>query len=102
RRHTRLQGDWSSDVCSSDLNGAAPARQFRGFFTRGLEAEMAGGARRHPLHLVLCEVRPGPAAAVLRPLLEGHRQRLGEAAEGDEIGRASCRERVERMVGGWC
>src|SRR5205807_5262250 len=24
RRHTRLQGDWSSDVCSSDLR--APAR----------------------------------------------------------------------------
>src|SRR2546426_5565124 len=22
RRHTRLQGDWSSDVCSSDLSGA--------------------------------------------------------------------------------
>src|SRR6266566_9025859 len=22
RRHTRLQGDWSSDVCSSDLDGA--------------------------------------------------------------------------------
>src|SRR5256885_9881494 len=22
RRHTRLQGDWSSDVCSSDLAGA--------------------------------------------------------------------------------
>src|SRR5688500_20315224 len=22
RRHTRLQGDWSSDVCSSDLNVA--------------------------------------------------------------------------------
>src|SRR5256885_8394267 len=22
RRHTRLQGDWSSDVCSSDLRGA--------------------------------------------------------------------------------
>src|SRR5688500_19341103 len=21
RRHTRLQGDWSSDVCSSDLSG---------------------------------------------------------------------------------
>src|SRR5256885_13117807 len=21
RRHTRLQGDWSSDVCSSDLDG---------------------------------------------------------------------------------
>src|ERR1022692_284637 len=23
RRHTRLQGDWSSDVCSSDLYGSA-------------------------------------------------------------------------------
>src|SRR5256885_8579269 len=30
RRHTRLQGDWSSDVCSSDLrrNGAAVRRDF--------------------------------------------------------------------------
>src|SRR5688500_19545501 len=30
RRHTRLQGDWSSDVCSSDLKGRSnkpmPAR----------------------------------------------------------------------------
>src|SRR5256885_11267898 len=25
RRHTRLQGDWSSDVCSSDLGSAMPA-----------------------------------------------------------------------------
>src|SRR5205807_7234969 len=24
RRHTRLQGDWSSDVCSSDLPTTAP------------------------------------------------------------------------------
>src|SRR6266446_9538528 len=29
RRHTRLQGDWSSDVCSSDLYG------FREFLTSG-------------------------------------------------------------------
>src|SRR5256885_13247003 len=26
RRHTRLQGDWSSDVCSSDLQPETPAR----------------------------------------------------------------------------
>src|SRR5688500_20244516 len=26
RRHTRLQGDWSSDVCSSDLAGRTPSR----------------------------------------------------------------------------
>src|SRR5256885_5129606 len=25
RRHTRLQGDWSSDVCSSDLGGGGGA-----------------------------------------------------------------------------
>src|SRR5256885_2277465 len=25
RRHTRLQGDWSSDVCSSDLNPGRPS-----------------------------------------------------------------------------
>src|SRR5256885_6049516 len=30
RRHTRLQGDWSSDVCSSDLleHAAATLREF--------------------------------------------------------------------------
>src|SRR5688500_20319826 len=27
RRHTRLQGDWSSDVCSSDLIGGRPFRR---------------------------------------------------------------------------
>src|SRR5256885_4932518 len=26
RRHTRLQGDWSSDVCSSDLAPRKPSR----------------------------------------------------------------------------
>src|SRR5256885_10655650 len=26
RRHTRLQGDWSSDVCSSDLCALPPPR----------------------------------------------------------------------------
>src|SRR5688500_20344965 len=27
RRHTRLQGDWSSDVCSSDLPARPPRRR---------------------------------------------------------------------------
>src|SRR5256885_2474662 len=30
RRHTRLQGDWSSDVCSSDLSGPAEAMATHG------------------------------------------------------------------------
>src|SRR2546426_8630461 len=29
RRHTRLQGDWSSDVCSSDLAYQRPSRSTR-------------------------------------------------------------------------
>src|SRR5256885_7705244 len=31
RRHTRLQGDWSSDVCSSDLGHHADAHGAMGF-----------------------------------------------------------------------
>src|SRR5256885_5186040 len=34
RRHTRLQGDWSSDVCSSDLDDYT--------FSRGLEHDRLG------------------------------------------------------------
>src|SRR5256885_4476824 len=32
RRHTRLQGDWSSDVCSSDLVDRDPYSARRGFW----------------------------------------------------------------------
>src|SRR5256885_4521440 len=52
RRHTRLQGDWSSDVCSSDLHSLAgdvfgPAQRLHGatyvvdvtFFRRTLGAD---------------------------------------------------------------
>src|SRR5256885_8715647 len=38
RRHTRLQGDWSSDVCSSDLKrdrGADRDRLLEGAFREG-------------------------------------------------------------------
>src|SRR5256885_6463396 len=44
RRHTRLQGDWSSDVCSSDLpdRRGAPAALGRA------HAPGADAARRHP------------------------------------------------------
>src|SRR5256885_3845619 len=30
RRHTRLQGDWSSDVCSSDLSASLPGGEAEG------------------------------------------------------------------------
>src|SRR2546426_6851287 len=40
RRHTRLQGDWSSDVCSSDLPGQAFEQ---GILRRILRKRLAGG-----------------------------------------------------------
>src|SRR5207248_7768857 len=66
RRHTSSYGDWSSDVCSSDLGSPNPAGR-RGF---------ADGAHEIDLGDVV----------VLPELC-------------NEIGRASCRERVQIEVG---
>src|SRR5256885_10103750 len=37
RRHTRLQGDWSSDVCSSDLLPGVPQLRIGGAHVRAGE-----------------------------------------------------------------
>src|SRR5688500_20349953 len=70
RQHTRLQGDWSSDVCSSDLS----AEQFSNItleFTLDRDIETV--------------------AQDVRDKVSRVRDRLPD----DKIGRASCRERVE-------
>src|SRR5256885_9797952 len=46
RRHTRLQGDWSSDVCSSDLVGPRPEPAVDGAQRNGVRGAGQGGARR--------------------------------------------------------
>src|SRR5256885_3678916 len=82
RRHTRLQGDWSSDVCSSDLAEGSAARANDG-------GQTAAGSRRDFLEFGTVEI-----AKKLRPLRP---RRAPVAFVGDgvnEIGRASCRERV--------
>src|SRR5256885_7580687 len=80
RRHTRLQGDWSSDVCSSDLNCHHTTRLNR----RNGQAEQGRSGRcRRTLY-------NAPTPAVLEP-------RASPAPTGkylSEIGRASCRERA--------
>src|SRR5205807_5399076 len=48
RRHTRLQGDWSSDVCSSDLDRTA------------IDALIAAGAKG----IILDDSGPGFTAAI--------------------------------------
>src|SRR5256885_8810141 len=40
RRHTRLQGDWSSDVCSSDLRLARSQREHHNEQERQCEAHV--------------------------------------------------------------
>src|SRR5205807_7159780 len=90
RRHTRLQGDWSSDVCSSDLGKLAPpcrALRMVACFGRKvgkkfeslliLESQSRSVCLYPRLELVaICKMK----AVQERPL---------------EIGRASCRERGE-------
>src|SRR5256885_10727678 len=46
RRHTRLQGDWSSDVCSSDLHGTLNAMFLPAVVRFNAEAESVRAEQR--------------------------------------------------------
>src|SRR5699024_11988798 len=84
RRHTRSKRDWSSDVCSSDLTTMTINRIL---FTGALIA----GA----FLISACQAQtPGSdasadSASMTKEMTVYH----------DQIGRASCRERVEIAVG---
>src|SRR5205807_4784216 len=80
RRHTRLQGDWSSDVCSSDL----PVFDALG------EVRNAGSYRRTAAMKLMNNAMLAATTAV--------GAELHAAGVGAEIGRASCRERGEIAV----
>src|SRR5207248_3684061 len=86
RRHTRSYGDWSSDVCSSDLH--------RG----GRRAEAAPAARRRAAGgLLLRRVgrglwRPGPSPG-LSALVEPDRSRLLEHVVFDLLKQVRSEER---------
>src|SRR5207245_6526694 len=75
RRHTRCYRDWSSDVCSSDLEAMKPPRS--------LLVLLAGLSLLLPMRAQAQHVDPDARA---------HAQDL-------KIGRASCRERVEMTAG---
>src|SRR5207249_5536472 len=90
RRHTRSKRDWSSDVCSSDLQPRLLADR-----VRGLAGVAEARVVRHlpaALTVELREVEP----AALMPGPRGTRLVAVDAAgHALQIGRASCRERVE-------
>src|SRR2546426_1903630 len=79
RRHTRLQGDWSSDVCSSDLIIVV---DFIDMESRGNRDKVLQELRAH---LGRDRARTKAFAVSELGLIEMTRQ---------QIGRASCRERV--------
>src|SRR5256885_8064054 len=49
RRHTRLQGDWSSDVCSSDLSRHRKRGSYRRRPGNGLNLKACSGGAAHEL-----------------------------------------------------
>src|SRR2546429_1183046 len=82
RRHTRCSRDWSSDVCSSDL-GKDAGKSGRVLWVNGQKntvvVEHVGIIKRH--------TRPNPSKNVKGGIIE-------KEGSINEIGRASCRERV--------
>src|SRR5256885_3774469 len=82
RRHTRLQGDWSSDVCSSDLI-PPPARTTLKTF----------GQWSRPAVGLIFGVRPN-SLEIMTSVLSSSPRWLRSVMRVAKIGRASCRERV--------
>src|SRR5437762_5322895 len=84
RRHTRYIGDWSSDVCSSDLDRASGHSGKEHF---GWEACSAQGCEVAESRGLAVPTTPRPrGSATSHPGLT--------ASLRAEIGRASCRERA--------
>src|SRR5437762_11870539 len=86
RRHTRYIGDWSSDVCSSDL------LEKRREADRG--SSMPGATATPDVEVIVEDARGGGGGGG-RPPDGGDGGDDGDY--GKEIGRASCRERGENL-----
>src|SRR2546422_7065021 len=95
RRHRRCSRDWSSDVCSSDLEGVAAEQDRATFRIIGNDAllAVARALPRAPAELRGIAALPPSLATRHGPALLDGVQRALALAES-EIGRASCRERV--------
>src|SRR5207247_7894465 len=91
RRHTRSTRDWSSDVCSSDLAEDDPARALRYVPAAEFELWRHLMETKHRRQVTVDEVSVWVAETPDTWDLE--------IAAADEIGRASCRERVGMRVG---
>src|SRR5207248_6154608 len=91
RRHTRSYGDWSSDVCSSDLPSSAPVP----LRMMGAKALVPMGPKEMATALFMLTF---DADAAIREAATKSAAGLPDRILSVEIGRASCRERGK--VGG--
>src|SRR5690606_40328301 len=83
RRHTRFSRDWSSDVCSSDL---------------GERFELVVGERRWRACRRLGWERIPAVVRTLSDREAAEMVMIENLQRRNQIGRASCRERVEVLV----
>src|SRR5206468_5000937 len=99
RRHTRSDRDWSSDVCSSDLNPARPYPATGRATLQGtwLSDLWPGTAEQDCKLLLVCRQRRLHLGEVRGTVIHPRKRR--HAAGHVKIGRASCRERVWIGVG---
>src|SRR5207245_5658336 len=96
RRHTRCYRDWSSDVCSSDLEiSATHTISFCASRQQGQEEQDQEGPALHfnPIEIrsAGCDLQAGQER-ILQRIPFG----LQHSKTKDQIGRASCRERMEK------
>src|SRR5699024_11706336 len=92
RRHTRSKRDWSSDVCSSDLD---KAYQFAFHLHQEQKRKSGEPYIIHPIQVagILAELHMDPdtvVAGYLHDVVEDTTATLADVEQ--EIGRASCRE----------
>src|SRR2546426_7921056 len=82
RRHTRLQGDWSSDVCSSDQS----RRRHRDYKVTGVQTcALPISTRQHPVEEIRCGRRADERELPLRLVHERKRGGQRKPKRGQEI-----------------
>src|SRR5207245_6851130 len=100
-RHTRCYRDWSSDVCSSDLEeDFSPATRAYLGSDRFQREVLLAAQLSHPHIVPLFEADEADGLLFyVMEYVEGESLQDRISRKG-QIGRASCRERVEMWVGG--
>src|SRR5690606_40927413 len=95
-RHTRFSRDWSSDVCSSDLEAELIYRGVKSALNLGLRNSLVMDIGGGSVEFILCNHND----IFWKGSFEIGAQRLVDQFHTEEpinakIGRASCRERME-------